>query len=207
MSSIIHQNFIINSKLIIYISAVSAGLRRRIPLVYRDKHLPLILHFICKICSELPEGIVYMVGNDGTYLKLNVKSDGSFVQEVQPHVEYIFLGTCKGYLNHKEELSVKQAEESEEYTLQFALPSISSPVLIENIFYDFDKATLREESTEALDKLVEMLNENPNITIAEMCKAIGLSDKGVRNNLNKLKQQGVLQRIGPVNGGYWKVLD
>lgn len=61
-----------------------------------------------------------------------------------------------------------------------------------------------EKSTE---KLLRIIRENPNITIAEMCKAIGLSDKGIRNNLNKLKQQGVLQRIGPVNGGYWKVFD
>jgi outer membrane protein OmpA-like peptidoglycan-associated protein len=39
------------------------------------------------------------------------------------------------------------------------------PVLIDNIFYEFDRADLTPESTEALDKLVEMMNENPNITI------------------------------------------
>ena len=38
-------------------------------------------------------------------------------------------------------------------------------MLIENIFYDFDKATLRPESATALDELVRLLNENPNITI------------------------------------------
>ena len=37
--------------------------------------------------------------------------------------------------------------------------------MIDNVFYDFDKATLREESTVALDKLVQTLNDNPNITI------------------------------------------
>ena len=37
--------------------------------------------------------------------------------------------------------------------------------MIENIFYDFDKATLRPESQTALDELVKLLNENPNITI------------------------------------------
>jgi outer membrane protein OmpA-like peptidoglycan-associated protein len=37
--------------------------------------------------------------------------------------------------------------------------------MIDNIFYDFDKATLRPESTEALDKLVVLLKENPNVTI------------------------------------------
>ena len=114
---------------------------------------------------ELPAGEVYMVGNDGTNLRLSVRGDGSFEQEIKPGVSYVFLGTCKGYLNHKEELRVEPVLESEEYTLQFPLANISAPVLIENIFYDFDKATLRPESTTALDKLVDLLNENPNVTI------------------------------------------
>ena len=114
---------------------------------------------------ELPAGQVYMVGNDGTNLRLNVKGDGSFTQEIQTGVDYVFLGTCKGFLNHKEELRVDTATTSNEYVLQFALANISAPVLIDNIFYDFDKATLRPESQTALDKLVKLLNDNPNVTI------------------------------------------
>ena len=52
---------------------------------------------------ELPAAIVYMVGNDGTNLKLNVKGDGSFTQQLKPNVDYVFLGTCKGYLNHQQQ--------------------------------------------------------------------------------------------------------
>ncbi len=114
---------------------------------------------------ELPAGQVYMVGNDGTNLKLNVKGDGSFTQQIKPGVDYVFLGTCKGFLNHQEQLRVEPVKESEEYVLQFPLASISAPVLIDNIFYDFDKATLRPESAEALDQLVTLLEENPNVTI------------------------------------------
>ena len=114
---------------------------------------------------ELPEALVYMVGNDGTNLKLSVKGDGSFTQVLKPDVDYVLLGTCKGYLNVKNESRVEDAEESHEYTLQFPLPPINVPVLIDNIFYEFDRADLTPESTEALDKLVEMMNENPNITI------------------------------------------
>ena len=114
---------------------------------------------------ELPQALVYMVGNDGTNLKLSVKGDGSFTQQIKPGVDYVFLGTCKGFLNHQERLRVEPVTESEEYVLQFPLASITAPVLIENIFYDFDKATLRPESTAALDKLVVLLNENANVTI------------------------------------------
>ena len=114
---------------------------------------------------ELPEALVYMVGNDGTNKKLSVKGDGSFTELIDPNVDYVFLGTCKGYLNHTEELRVEPVLESEEYVLQFPLASLTAPVLIRNIFYDFDKATLRPESTTALDSLIELLNENANVTI------------------------------------------
>ena len=114
---------------------------------------------------ELTTAQVYMVGNDGTNLKLSVRGDGSFTQEIQPGVDYVLLATCKGYLNHQEQLRVEPVTESEEYVLQFPLANIAAPVLIENIFYDFDKATLRPESTTALDELVKLLNENPNVTI------------------------------------------
>jgi outer membrane protein OmpA-like peptidoglycan-associated protein len=114
---------------------------------------------------ELPQAQVYLIGDDGTNLKLSVKGDGSFVQEIKPNVDYVLLGTCKGFLNHQEHLRVDSVEESMEYVLQFPLASITAPVMIDNIFYDFDKATLRPESKEALDKLVELLKENPNVTI------------------------------------------
>ena len=114
---------------------------------------------------ELTDAQVYMVGNDGTNLKLSVRGDGSFTQEIKPGVDYVLLGICKRFLNHQEQLRVEPVTESEEYVLQFPLASIAAPVLIENIFYDFDKATLRPESATALDELVKLLNENPNVTI------------------------------------------
>ena len=114
---------------------------------------------------ELPEAQVQLIGNDGTNEKLSVKSDGSFTKVVRPGVTYLIMASCKGYLNHKEEITIKKTEESHEDVLQFPLASITAPVLIDNIFYDFDKATLRPESTKALDELVKLLNENPNVTI------------------------------------------
>ena len=114
---------------------------------------------------ELPEGVVYMVGNDGTNLKISVRGDGSFEHELKPHVDYVFLGTCKGYLNHKEELSVDTTSVSKQYVLQFPLANINAPVLVRNVFYEFDSAALTESSTQALDSLVTLLTENSNVTI------------------------------------------
>ena len=114
---------------------------------------------------ELPEGIVWLIGNDGTNEKINVKTDGSFTQRVTPGVSYVLLGTCKGFLNYKQELVADSTSENREYERMFPLSSITRPVLIDNIFYEFNKATLTPESTTALDQLVTLLNDNPNVTI------------------------------------------
>jgi peptidoglycan-associated lipoprotein len=75
------------------------------------------------------------------------------------------LAGAKGYLNAKQEFTSDDAEEDAEYNVDFTLASINKPVVIENIFYDFDKATLRPESKNALDSMALVLTENPNITI------------------------------------------
>ena len=160
---------------------------------------------------ELPEAQVYMVGSDGTNLKLSVKMDGSFTQVIQPNVDYIMLATCKGFLNHKEELRVEPVEESKEYVLQFPLASIKVPVLIDNIFYDFDKYTLRPESKTALDELVKLLEENPNVTIelSAHCDYKGsaeynkvLSQRRAETVVNYLIEHGIAKdRLSPVGYG------
>ena len=160
---------------------------------------------------ELPAAQVHLVGDDGTNTKLSVLSDGSFTYVVTPGVNYVMLATCKGYLNHKEELKVEKSDESEEYVLQFPLASITAPVLIDNIFYDFDKATLRPESTQALDELVGLLNENPNVTIelsahcdykGSSAYNKGLAQRRAESVVNYLIEHGIAQdRLSPVGYG------
>ena len=114
---------------------------------------------------ELPQAVVYMVGNYGTNLRLSVMNNGSFTQTVRPGVDYVLMASCPGYLNHQTELHVVETDESQEHVLQFPLASITAPVLIDNILYDFDRATLRPESMAALDSLVTLLNTNPHVAL------------------------------------------
>ena len=115
---------------------------------------------------ELPEAVVYMVGNDGTNMKIGVNLEGSFEQPLAPGGKYLFLATCRGYLNYRAELTVDSlAQKEHQYVLQFPLPSISIPVFVRGVYYEFDKADLTDNSREALDRLVKVLKENPNITI------------------------------------------
>ena len=163
---------------------------------------------------ELPQALVYMVGNDGTNQKISVKGDGSFVVEVKPNVDYVLLGTCKGFLNHKQDFRADTAGVTKEYVLQFPLPSISRPVLIDNVLYEFDKADLTKDSETELMALVTLLNENPNITIelGAHCDYRGdekynlwLSQKRAESCVNFLIKNGIAkERLTPVGYGVTK---
>lgn len=151
---------------------------------------------------ELPAAQVRIVGSDGTNKTLSVTSEGSFTYVIKPDVDYLLLATCKGFLNHTEELRVGKVDESKEYTLQFPLASITVPVLIDNIFYDFDKATLRPESKKALDELVKLLNENGNVTIELSAHCDYKGSKEYNKQLAQRRAESVVQYL--IAGGIAK---
>ena len=54
-------------------------------------------------------------------------------------------------------------------------------------------------------KILALIEENPKITREELSEKTGLTIRGVEWNLAKLKQKGLLKRIGPAKGGHWKI--
>lgn len=115
--------------------------------------------------EPVQNAVIRIVGNDGSNQKAFARNDGSFTFPLQRGVKYVMLAGARGYLNAKQEFTSDSAEEDAEYEIDFILASITKPNIVENIFYDFDKATLRPESTAALDELVKLLSDNPTITI------------------------------------------
>lgn len=115
--------------------------------------------------EPVPNAIIRIVGNDGSNQKEVARDDGSFKFNLQRGVKYVMMAGAKGYLNQKVEFESDSADEDAEYGIDFILASISKPSVVENIFYDFDKASLRPESKEALDELAVMLEDNPNVSI------------------------------------------
>lgn len=115
--------------------------------------------------EPVPNAIIRIVGNDGSNQKEVARDDGSFKFNLQRGVKYVMMAGAKGYLNQKVEFESDSADEDAEYGIDFILASISKPSVVENIFYDFDKASLRPESKDALDQLAVMLEDNPNVSI------------------------------------------
>lgn len=55
-------------------------------------------------------------------------------------------------------------------------------------------------------KIIDILVYEPRISRAELCSRLEKSDGTVKEHLAKLQAKGIIQRVGPDKGGYWKVL-
>ncbi len=115
--------------------------------------------------EPVANAIIRIVGDDGSNQKEVARDDGSFKFKLERGVKYVMLAGAPGYLNVKQEFESDTEEEDADYGVDFVLAAINKPQVVENIFYDFDKATLRPESKEALDEMARMMADNPNVTI------------------------------------------
>ncbi len=115
--------------------------------------------------EPVPNAVIRIVGDDGSNQKEIARDDGSFKFKLSRGVKYVMMAGAKGYLNQKQEFESDSEEADADYGVDFVLASINKPQIIENIFYDFDKASLRPESKEALDAVVVMLRDNPHVSI------------------------------------------
>ena len=62
-----------------------------------------------------------------------------------------------------------------------------------------------EKTTRTVEKILKILSNTPSITVREMSEILGLSRRGVEEQIKSLKQKGVIRRIGPDKGGHWEV--
>ena len=115
--------------------------------------------------NPLSDAKLRIVGSDGTNSKVNARRDGSYKIKLKKDVKYVMLATARGHLNAKEQCDTKGLKDSKTYTKNFALSPVSRPVKMENVFYEFGRWELTKASEEELDRLVKLLNDNPNITI------------------------------------------
>lgn len=145
--------------------------------------------------EPVPNAVIRIVGNDGSNQKEVARNDGSFRFPLKRDVSYVMMAGAKGYLNGKQEFTSDNAEEDAEYYIDFILASINKPVVIENIFYDYDKATLRPESCTALDEMAQIMRDNPNITIEMASHTDRHGGEAYNMNLSQRRAQSVIDYL------------
>jgi peptidoglycan-associated lipoprotein len=148
-----------------------------------------------KTGAAIPASTVQLIASDGSNLQAETGAGGDFKFNLKPNVDYIFLASKNGYLNGKEKETTKGQEKSREFMVTILLTAFDKPIELPNILYDFGKYDLRPESMVSLDKLVETLNDNPNITIELMSHTDSRDTEEYNQNLSQQRAQVVVNYL------------
>jgi peptidoglycan-associated lipoprotein len=148
-----------------------------------------------KTGTAITGSLVQLIASDGSNLQAETGAGGDFKFALKADVDYIFLASKRGYLNGKEKETTKGQEKSREFMVTILLTAIDKPIELPNILYDFGKWDLRPESMVSLDKLVETLLDNPNVTIELMSHTDSRDTEEYNQDLSQKRAQVVVQYL------------
>lgn len=94
-------------------------------------------------------------------------STGAFMLSLPAGKNYAINVRKQGYLFYSENFNIPSGDEYKEVhkTIMLDKLIVGAKVILKNIFYDYDKATLRPESKTELDKLYELMIQNPHLKV------------------------------------------
>jgi peptidoglycan-associated lipoprotein len=148
-----------------------------------------------KTGAPITGSLVQLIASDASNLQAETAAGGDFKFALKADVDYIFLASKAGYLNGKEKETTRGQEKSREFMVSILLTPIDKPIELPNILYDFGKWDLRPESMISLDKLVETLIDNPNVTIELMSHTDSRDTEEYNQGLSQRRAQVVVQYL------------
>ena len=160
-----------------------------------DLQIEISGYVVDKDDEPVPNAVIRIVGDDGSNQKTASRPDGYFHFDLQRGVKYAMLASAEGYFNARQEFESDSAEEDAEYNVDFILAAMFKAQVVENIFYDFDKAVLRDESKLALDSMVMLLKEHPNIVIEMASHTDRVGTAKYNQGLSQRRAQSVVDYL------------
>ena len=107
-----------------------------------------------------------LIGNDGSVKDLVSDSlTGNYTLTLKPSTNYVLMAVKSGYLNGKAKISTDGLEDSKDYKIDIYMSPLDIPIELPNVLYDLGKWDLRPESIVSLEKMVELMNDNPNVVV------------------------------------------
>jgi len=108
---------------------------------------------------------IKLIGNDGSVNEIVTDSTGAYKFVVKPSTNYVVMASAKGFLNAKGKISTDGIENNKDFKLDLYMAALDIPIELPNVLYDLGKWDLRPESIVSLEKMVELMNDNPNIVV------------------------------------------
>jgi outer membrane protein OmpA-like peptidoglycan-associated protein len=130
-------------------------------------------------------------------VKLNLNaSGGKYEKEISKLGWYMITASAEGFLNATDSIWINSADVTPVVKDMYLQPiEVGLTVRLKNVYFDFDKTTLKSESFVELDKVVDFLQKNPTVEI----EIAGHTDfKGTddyKNNLSQGRCQSVVDYL------------
>jgi len=138
------------------------------------------------------EAIVEVYGDDGSEITIKTGSEGRFKYTLKKDVDYMYLIKKEGYLYGKSSVSHMDLDDTKHFKQEITITQVGAPIELENTFYEFGKWELTESSKKELEKLVTILNENPNITIELAAHTDMVGNDAANQALSQKRAQSVV---------------
>lgn len=137
---------------------------------------------------------VRIVGTDGTSILMKTDK-GNFQADLKPEADYAIMVFKKGYLNAQAKISTRGLREAFEFNLDFKQTPTDQPIRIDDINYETGKWDLLPASRASLDKLVEVLAINPDISVEIMSHTDDVGDATFNMELSQKRADEVVRYL------------
>ena len=105
----------------------------------------------------------------GNVTKVKSGADGVFNFNLEPNTDYSIVGMRDGYYSGIQDITTKGLVRSQTIYVKLTLCveklEVNKKIVLHNIYYDFDKCTIRSDASAELDRLVQILKDNPGMEI------------------------------------------
>jgi OmpA-OmpF porin, OOP family len=124
--------------------------------------------------------------------KFTINSDGTYEREIQKLGWYMIAASAEGFINATDSIQA-ESEELSPFVRNIYLDPIEVGVTVrlKNIYFDFDKTTLKKESFTELNKVVDFLKQNNSVEI----EISGHTDNKGSDEYNENLSQGRSQSV------------
>jgi len=61
--------------------------------------------------------------------------------------------------------------------------------------------------SENQQEIIGYMMKNPKISAKKLSELVGISSRKIEENIKRLKEENIIERVGANKGGYWKVLE
>lgn len=156
--------------------------------------------FVNGLFKEHPIGnvLVQLIHTgDSTVLKTYSDAQGNFTFAIKDGLNYTLKATKEGYLTRSAGIAPTCQSVLDMVKLSMALNrnTLNKPIILENIYYDFDKYDIRPDAVAELDKLVNTLKDNPTIKIEIGSHTDSRQSKGYNQFLSQLRAESAVNYI------------